>query len=323
MAKKGTFDLGVQDDNVLVRNQGPGREWGLDKAARLGAKTIRVNLTYGDPLQPVDDLIASAAKRGMKVQLTLTGVPAYAYHAKGERPGQLGPVNAPIPKISADRANPKEFGRWAKKMAEHFKGRVGRYSIWNEPNHPYFLKNREHHYVKLYQAAHRAIRGVDRKAQILAGELAPSGDARSYVKALGKAHVRLNGIAIHPYQPLGASPDQPYPQGKQSYTISNINALKKTMRRFYGKELPIYLTEFGYGPSEGPQRAGALKAAIGQARKAGARQLVLYQLVGTPEKTWNTGLYGPGGEETEASQGLYDQPAYRRKAEPHPPMLTY
>jgi hypothetical protein len=337
--KRGSFKLGVQDDNVLVRNQGPGREWGLDRVKELGGKVVRVNLVHGEPYEPIDELIASAAKRGIKVQLTITGQTQFAYHEQGPGGKGIGKQNKPTPKISADGATVADFGAFAKDAAQHFKGRVGRYSIWNEPNHEMFLKGRSARaYVKLYRAAQKAIKGVDPKAQVMVGELAPAKNARYFVKALAKHGIRTDGIAMHPYQAGEGSPDKPYPGGKKRFTISNIRHMKQVLRQERrgirtkgGKAPSIYLTEFGYNFDE-PNRGALLKAAVKRAKREGARQLVLYQLVSTG-KQWDTGLYGPGGEDTEASIALTGKrrpstggakaPAAPPALPPTPPSMVY
>ena len=310
-AKKSSFKLGVQDDNVLVKDKGPGREWGLDRAKELGAKVVRVNIIYGDKYEPVDALIASAAKRGIKVQLTITGKPAYGYSGKDA-----------TPKISADKTKASEFGAWAKEVAQHFKGRVGRYSVWNEPNHPLFLKSTSARaYVKLYRAAQGAIKSVDPKAQVMVGELAPSKNAENFVRSLAKHGIKTDGIAMHPYQAGAASPRNPYPEGKKRFTISNMAHMQRVLRQErkglstkHGKAPSIYATEFGYRPDE-PNRGRLLQSAINRAKKSGVRQLVLYQLAKTDKGAWDTSLYGPGGEDTEASIRLSRK---RQPAKPKP-----
>ena len=70
----------------------------------------------------LDRLVASATRRGVELQLTLTGpVPTWATKRK------RGHLNTP---------GAKEFGRWVKAVARRYGDRVHLWSIWNEPNHP-------------------------------------------------------------------------------------------------------------------------------------------------------------------------------------------
>lgn len=299
------FRLGVQDDDILVRNQGKGREWGLDRAKRLGAKVVRANFTHGDKYDDYDALIAAARKRGIRVQLTLMGTPAY-HDQKGK-------------KISATRANPKEVGKWAGETAKHFKGRVGRYSIWNEPNHPLFMKNPSAaQYAKVYKRAHRGIKKVDRKAQVMVGELAPGKSAKHFVNVLGRRGITSDGLAMHPYQDPGVRPTARHP-ARGEYGISNVKALQKDLRKHKkglhtkrGKALPVYLTEFGYQANV-PNRGSLLRSAVRQAKRSGARQLVLYQILrADPHESWDTGLYERSGKPTEAARALLTHASKKR-----------
>ena len=65
--------------------------------------------------------------------------------------------------------------------AEHFKGRVDRYSIWNEPNYPAWISPQRQSpqiYRKLYEAGYKAIKEADPAAQVLIGETVPYGGSR-------------------------------------------------------------------------------------------------------------------------------------------------
>jgi hypothetical protein len=70
-----------------------------------------------------------------------------------------------------------DFGRFAAATAEHFRGRVDRYGIWNEPNYIAWLKplNRAPAlYRKLYLAGYKAIKANDGAAKVLIGETVPT-----------------------------------------------------------------------------------------------------------------------------------------------------
>ena len=67
-------------------------------------------------------------------------------------------------------------------VAAHFKGRVDRYAIWNEPNLSAWLapsSTSPAQYRSLYKTAYTAIKTVDPKAKVLFGELAPNRDGRT------------------------------------------------------------------------------------------------------------------------------------------------
>ena len=70
-----------------------------------------------------DRLIDRAAAAGIRVHVSLTGPAPRWANARhyGERKAWFKP-------------SATEFGKFASVAAQHFKGRVDRYSIWNEPN---------------------------------------------------------------------------------------------------------------------------------------------------------------------------------------------
>jgi hypothetical protein len=172
------MELAVQDDPVFVSEAYYDRERALQQAHDLGITRIRANVGWsnavrgGDqavvPRPPsydwarYDSLIDAAARYGIRVQLTLTG-PAPAFATANRKVGAYGPKAA-------------HFGDFARAAATHFKGRVDRYSIWNEPNYISWL---EPHgiaaalYRELYESAYKQIKRADPAAKVLIGETAP------------------------------------------------------------------------------------------------------------------------------------------------------
>ena len=221
-AAKG-MELALQDDAVFVDERWMARDTALDHAADLKTKRIRVNVLWSRVLvggadlrtppahgaqydfSKIDALQAAAAKRGIKLQLTITG-PAPAW-ATGDR------------KIGGNRPDPVKFAAFARTVTAHFKGRVDRYSIWNEPNLSAWLSpsaSAPKLYRSLYSSGYTAIKTVDPKAKVLFGELAPNRDGRTIAplkflrdvtcsKANYKAArkcppLKADGLALHPYQ---------------------------------------------------------------------------------------------------------------------------
>ena len=172
------------------------RESTLDEIQRMGVSQIR-QLVYweqfsaqpdskkapkvdtADPnLYPVgtwdvlDRLVDSTTRRGIKLQLTLTGpVPKWA---TAKKKGHL------------DDPSPRLFGRWARAVVARYGDRVNLWSIWNEPNHPDFLGPQYRHkkphtpklYRKLYAAGEQAIHDTagNERDVVLFGETAPIGN---------------------------------------------------------------------------------------------------------------------------------------------------
>lgn len=208
----------------------------------------------------LDHLIDSIQRRGMSVQLTLTGpVPRWA--TKRRR----GHLNSP---------SAKEYGRWARAVATRYGDRVDLWSIWNEPNHPSFLKPQYKRgkpaspriYRRLYLAGERAIHGVPggRGDTVLFGETAPIGNAnvvsplgflrgamclsKSYKKARGCGKLRIDGYAHHAYTRRNGPTfvfDDP-----DSVSIGSLDRLETALDKAaragaIDRDRAIYLTEFG------------------------------------------------------------------------------
>ena len=107
----------------------------------------------------LDRLVDSTERRGIELQVTLTGpVPTWATKTR------RGHLNTP---------SAGEFGRWVKAVATRYGDRVDLWSIWNEPNHPEFLKPQYRNgspasptiYRGLYRSAERAIHRPGRLAR--------------------------------------------------------------------------------------------------------------------------------------------------------------
>ena len=167
--------------------------------ARAGRGADRARPATAPTTSPVDALQAAAATRGIKLQLTITG-PAPAWATEDH-------------KVGANQPDPVKFGAFARTVAAHFKGRVDRYSIWNEPNLSAWLapsKSAPKLYRALYKAAYTAIKTVDPKAKVLFGELAPNRrrphdrpaevPARRRRLAPSARPLKADGLALHPYQ---------------------------------------------------------------------------------------------------------------------------
>src|SRR5947207_787515 len=173
------MEVALEDDPVFVNQYYYDRERALQQAQSLGVSRIRVNVGWAPSLQgranlrlphaaptynfgPVDSIIDAAARYGIRIQLTLTG-PAPAFATGNHRVGPYQP-------------NAKYFGKFAAAMAAHFRGRVDRYSIWNEPNYVGWiapLRQQPSIYRALYISGYKAIKAADPGAKVLIGETAP------------------------------------------------------------------------------------------------------------------------------------------------------
>ena len=281
------LEVAVQDDAHLLSDDVGARAAALDAAASLGVVYVRANVSWAGtapsprarraPSAPVydftryDRLIDEAAARGLRVQLTLTGpAPAWASGAH---------------KLGVDRPDARRFGVFAGQAAAHFRGRVTRYSVWNEPNWHGWLrpekicrrgrctKSGAARYRSLYVAAYAAVKRADPAAQVWIGETSPNVRKRRNGAPLSTAPLKFlremtcrdgivkgchgtlkaDGYAHHPYE-FGHAPTwrDPNPDDVTIGTLSRMrSALSKLSRahalRYTGSgAMPVYLTEFAY-----------------------------------------------------------------------------
>jgi hypothetical protein len=288
-AAKG-MEVALADDPVFLANAYYNRDAALDNARQLGATRIRVVVTWAAVLgkqgeaaeKPAElayywgwyeQLIDAAARKGIRIQLVLAPpAPRWATSDK---------------EIGVTRPDPQLFAEFARAAATRFKGRVGRYSIWNEPNHDGWLRPSAEApllYRSLYTAAYGAIRAVDPRATILIAETSPYHGSRAmapltFLRRLAcvtakykvdrkcvdalpvdvRAPLVADGYAHHPYE-FRRAPNHKY-KGADNVTIGTLSRLTKALDKLAksralatrkGKAPGVVLTEFGYFAS-GPR----------------------------------------------------------------------
>jgi hypothetical protein len=299
------FEIAVEDDGVLVSQDTYNREAALSQARDLGARYIRVGIVWSDyrrnGLARYDSLIAAARRYGMQLQVYLYGTPRYD---RGDRA------------ISYNRPDPRRFAAWARTVAAHFRGRVFRYSIWNEPNLAQFLspaRQGPQLYRRLYLAAYSAIKSVNRRNQVFVGELAAQKRAFAWMRGVGRG-LKTDGFAYHPYQFFVA----PGRRDTRFLGISNTPTIKAGVRSLArdgyvrtpaGRPAPIYYTEFSYpvaAPYPTPEslRSRWIPQAFALAKRAGIRQVSYYKLTRRPGSNWDSGILNPDGSPTPSYDAL-------------------
>jgi hypothetical protein len=320
------MELAVQDDDAFLYSPPYARERALAAAQRLGVERIRVSILWARmevdnprartrPRHPaydfsaIDQLQQAAARRHIKLQITIAG-PAPAWATKFRTVGNTWP--------SAYR-----FGQFARTVAEHFRGRVDRYSIWNEPNWDTLLNPVAHApgiYRNLYIHGYREIKRADPHAKVLIGELQPYAEPHSiapirflrgvtcttsrWTSARRCPGLRADGLALHPYQ-FTTAPDRPF-AGRDDAPFGSLGHMTRALDRLAhrralttpaGRRLNLYLTEFAYltkGSRALParRRAAWLARAYRIARRnPRVKEFLQYQLVdGPPGRPWHSAV---------------------------------
>jgi hypothetical protein len=281
------MEIATQDDPRFVSGEPVGGHSGPDPslgiAREIRVSRIRIGIGWADSLAggqrnsasvpgPIqydfsrwDNAVARAKLWGIKVQLDLQGTAprwATADHKEG-----------------GNKPNPKLFAQFASAAVAHFKGKVDRYSVWNEPNYTSWLNPIEQSgtlYRKLYSSGYKAIKKADPTAQVLIAETAPreafnrrsktynsigplaflrqlTCSNKSFTKTTCKGGLKADGYAHHPYD---YSHKPTYKdKGKNNVTLGTLSKLTTALDRVAKtgalmtpkkKPLDLYLTEYGY-----------------------------------------------------------------------------
>ncbi len=332
-AKAKPLEIAVQDDGVLLRGSDFQRAQAWQRIQEMRASYVRVNLYWNDvvnnstsrkrpkklryTLDAYDRLVKEARQHKVRVQMTLgTSAPAWATSNK---------------KVGKTNPNARLFSRFAGDMAKHYKGKVARYSIMNEPNLIFWLKpvkTSAKQYRRIYKLSYSAIKRKDKRAKVFFGETAPFSrtkkngtDPLLWIKqVLRGGRLKTDGVAHHPYA-FRSSPRKAY-RGKNTITMGSLGRLvkllrtaakKKQLRTPKGGRPGIYLTEHGYfvnNPGAPKYRSSQALSAKTRAkywkqsldiarRTSTVRQLLSYQLYPTtPEATWDTSVLDLAGNPT-------------------------
>jgi hypothetical protein len=254
----------------------------LDEIDGLGARSLRVIIYWNDvapdpnaakrpsfdasdPAQypgfgKYDRLLEAAHAKGMKILLTVSGpVPKWATSSR---------------KDNVTRPRPVEFQRFATALGKRYKNLVTWWAIWNEPNHPDFLKpqfsTKGHKplspgiYRQLFLAGWRGLRASAGDPYLLMGETAPRGTSHvvapltflrgalclnsKYEKRRTCSNLPADGYAHHAY----STRQGPFfkPPGANDVTIGVLGRLTRALDRAGAsgairKGMGIFLTEFG------------------------------------------------------------------------------
>lgn len=259
--------------------------------ARSGVESVR--LTFGwDQLEPTnanfdfttaDKLMRAASSHHLQILINVTATPLWAsskpngdfWRAPPKNPGDFGLLMGAL----VNRYGPTGTF-WAQNPTLE-KAPVRRWQIWNEENAPWHWSTKKWApgYVKLLKSAYTSIKGVDKKADVIAGSFvaAPNysqwGAARDFLRAGGKRWA--DEISVHPFtnNPRSVS-------GTIDQTLEIVKRVRKAMRKAHAARMPIIITELSWPASVGkiPRKAllGVETTTKGQnlRMKAGFKRLI-------------------------------------------------
>lgn len=139
----------------------------------------------------------------------------------------------------------REFGRFCGEIAQHFRGLVTAWELWNEPNLVAFWQPAPDPgtYVQAVESAASAIASVDSEAIVLSGGLGgatASGDwtASDFFDAacgLGLLD-HVGGVGVHPYPVL---------DGAEVGALQQVSEIRRILARRRRPDLRLWGTEMG------------------------------------------------------------------------------
>ncbi|MUL46799.1 cellulase family glycosylhydrolase [Mycobacterium sp. CBMA293] len=146
----------------------------------------------------VDKIVNAAAAQNMSIIGFINSTPAWA----------VSPGGFPL---SSQPASADQYGEFAAKVATRYKGKIGAYEIWNEPNAVFFYTPAPDPtgYTNLLKAAYPRIKAVDPSVTVVGGVLGAVIDWGSwsinpvrFVAGMYSAGAKGNfdALSFHPYQ---------------------------------------------------------------------------------------------------------------------------
>lgn len=226
------FGLGVYLHRVMDDTSLMGRV--ADLAAGAGAGWTREEFSWSE-LQPVrgewdqerlaklDRVVDLALARGMAVLGLISGPSAWSGGTAPAGPDEYG-----------------EFARFAADLATRYKGKIGHWEIWNEPNTARFWAPEPDPgaYYNLLKKVYPALKKVDPSIRVVGGALSDPRDLIYLFTLLAHgASSYMDILSVHPY----TSPD---PLENSTEEV-NLRLMGQLMAQF-GGEKRVWITEMGF-----------------------------------------------------------------------------
>lgn len=242
----------------------------FDRARESGSPWLRVDMGWctleeqGPGListwyqDRLDATVDGAARRGLRLLVTV-----------GCAPGWAGGTT-----FDSYPTDPAQFQRVTAYLADRYRGRVGAWEIWNEPDCIGECPNGSPaEFVAVLRAGYTGIKSGDPGVTVVSGGI--SGNNAEWISRMYDAGGRgfFDALAVHPYlDPADAPPDAP---PDRIYRLTLVAAVRAEMERRGDAAVPIWFTEFGWTTAttgerlgvDEPTQAGYLRAAVEQVQR--------------------------------------------------------
>jgi aryl-phospho-beta-D-glucosidase BglC (GH1 family) len=218
----------------------------LDKMSAAGIRWLRIDMgwssfqergpnSYSDwYIDQADFVVNAARERGMKVLGILWRTPDWANGGKG---------------VSAPPTDYDDYGKIARWAADHFRGRVAAWEVWNEPNLDSFWTGGPAGIAKLLRASYDDFKAGDPNTKVVMA--APVHNDVDWLRKVYEAGAQgyFDVMATHPYQGKGdAPPEKPYDD--TPWFLSSTPTVHNLMKQWGDGDKPIWFTEFGWSSHE-------------------------------------------------------------------------
>lgn len=214
------------------------------EALELRRGVFRHEGTNRSTWERYDEIVAMAERRGLQIIFRLDRPPPWA---RGHKPN---PPDGQVPPASLE-----DFGNYVAAVAQHYRGRVRFYQIWNEPNLAREWGGQTPDpvaYTELLKVAYRRIKAVDPSAVVLNAPLAQTYErsARAmpdldFLEAMYLAGAKdafdvffANGYGFE-YPPE----DPPAPD---RLNFRRVLLLRRIMDRYGDGHKAVWFNEFGW-----------------------------------------------------------------------------
>lgn len=236
----------------------------LDSLKDLGANVVRIDINWSQLEETgpgqytgwyrdrIDNFMAGAARRGIKVLASINNTPCWASSAPthlkyGCAAGwqARGVTTYPPTKAST-------YGDICRYVASRYKSSLVGIEVWNEPNLAGFFTASDpaKSYVPLVKAAYPAIKAVAPGVKVLAGAMSMADAA--FLKKLYAYGMKgyYDALSVHPYVGDGsAGPDTDWGPQYASWTFLPGLKLIRSTQGAAGDSKPVWATEFGWQTS--------------------------------------------------------------------------
>ncbi|MGH2752903.1 MAG: cellulase family glycosylhydrolase [Actinomycetota bacterium] len=222
----------------------------LDKLAAAGVDWVRIDIGwatiqeqgpdwYSDwYIDQADAVIDAAGERGINVLGLLWRTPSWANGGEGP---------------SAPPDDPDDYGRIARWAAEHFRGRVAAWEVWNEPNQNAFWTGSARDVARLLRASYDDFKTGDPDAEVVMP--APAYNDVAWLRDVYAAGAQgfFDVMATHPYMAPSNLP--PEMDTGTTWDISSVERVRALMEENGDGDKPIWFTEVGWSshPNSGDE----------------------------------------------------------------------